>query len=1121
MSKIAERIAKLSPNRQELLSRLLKQGQINLSQAVIMPRVRSSNHAPLSFSQQRLWLFLQLDPDNISYNVPEALLLKGQLNVPALAQSFSEIVRRHEILRTIFQVVSGEPVQVIAAPQPIALEVIDLTPLPWPERQKTAQQLINKEAVRPFDLARGPLLRVKLLKLEDAEHALLMTLHHIVSDGWSSSLMVHELTTLYKAFSFGQNSPLPELPIQYADFAMWQRDWLSGEVLEEQLSYWRKKLSGALPVLELPADRLRPAIQRYQGATEGLDLPETLSRKLKDLSNDQGATLFMTLLAAFKVLVYRYTGQTDICVGMPIANRNRSETEKLIGFFLNNLVLRSDLKGNPTFQSFLAQVREETLNAYAHQDMPFEKLVEELQPERSLSYMPLFQLMFMVQNAFSEDLLLQDLSISEMNIDIKTTKYDLSLYINEIGDEIFALAVYDSDLFNAATIKRLLRHYQILLEGIVANPQQHIAELPLLTKEEQRLLAEVNDTRTKYPDEMRLHELFEKQAAHRPEAIAVVCDGRELTYGELNRQANRLARSLRRRGTGPEIMVGILMERSLELVVGLLGVLKAGGAYVPLDLNYPKQRLALMLEETRVSLILSQEHWRKSLPEFNGEVLCLDRDFTLCRDEEANNLATVNSPDSLAFVFYTSGSTGKPKGVMATQRSAVNYLASVVRDYEVSPEAVVLQTASLSFDASVRDIIGPIVAGAKLVLVPDRDVKDPLALCSKIKEHRVTCVLSITPTMLRGLTDAAVETGTTGEILRVILTSGESLSLSECARVRKVFGKRAAIVNQYGATECTMSSTRYRVPESQSSGTSLAGKPIANSKVFILDPHLQQCPVGVPGEIYLGGVGVARGYLQSPGLTALKYVPDPFSEEHGARLYRTGDLGRFLPDGNIELHGRIDRQVKVRGIRIEPGEIETVLNDHENVREAAVIVREDTPGNQRLVAYVVLRQPDNHLRDFVKARVPDHMVPAAFMVLDRLPLTPNGKIDHAALPIPDQASFASSKEFVAPRTQVEETLAQIWRELLEVARVGIHDNFFELGGHSLLATQVASRIRKTLKVELPLRVLFDSPTIADLAANVESMSRIESNEMERLAQLLKRIDQLSIDETRVLLEGAS
>lgn len=454
---------------------------------------------------------------------------------------------------------------------------------------------------------------------------------------------------------------------------------------------------------------------------------------------------------------------------------------------------------------------------------------------------------------------------------------------------------------------------------------------------------------------------------------------------------------------------------------------------------------------------------------------------------------------------------------MATQRSAVNYLADVVREYKVSADDVVLQAASLSFDASVRDILGPIVAGAKLVLVPDGDVKDPFVLFSKIKEHRVTCVLSITPTMLRSLTDAAIETGATDETLRLILTSGESLSLSECARVRAVLGEHISIVNQYGATECTMSSTRYRVPESQSSGMALAGKPIANSEVYILDPQLRQCPVGVPGEIYIGGVGVARGYLQSPDLTAQKYIPS----SNGARLYRTGDLGRFLPNGEIELHGRVDRQVKVRGIRIEPAEIETVLTDHENVREAAVIVREDSPGNQRLVAYVVLRQPDNHLRDFVKVRVPDHMVPAAFVVLDKLPLTPNGKVDHAALPLPDQSSFASSKEFVAPRTQVEETLAQIWKELLGIAHVGIHDNFFELGGHSLLATQVVSRIRKTLKVELPLRVMFDAPTIAGLATNLEPMSRMESDEMERLDQLLKQIDQLSLDETRVLLEGAS
>jgi amino acid adenylation domain-containing protein len=1126
MSKIAERIAKLSPDRQKLLSRLLKKDDIDLSQAVIIPRVRNSNLAPLSFSQQRLWLFLQLDPENISYNVYEAIVLKGHLQVPALAQSFSEIVRRHEVLRTTFQVVSGEPMQVIAEPHPIALEVIDLRQLPRQERDQTAQRLTDEEARRPFDLARGPLLRVKLLKLEDEEHILLTTVHHIVSDGWSSGILSHELTTLYKAASLGHSSPLPELPIQYADFALWQRDWLSGEVLEQQLGYWRNKLSRALPVLELPSDHLRPAVQSYRGAGEALALPETLSRKLKNLSNDEGVTLFMTLLAAFMVLVHRYTGQTDICVGVPIANRNRAETENLIGFFVNNLVLRTDLKGNPTFHSFLAEVGKETLQAYAHQDMPFEKLVEELQPERSLSYMPLFQLMFMVQNARSGDLALQDLNPSEVDISVTTTKYDLSLSVTEVDNHLFAFAVYNSDLFDPSTIQRLLKHYQVLLEGIVANPQQHIEELPLLLEEELRLFDEVNNTQTEYPDGKCLHELFEEQAARTPEAIAVVCEQRQLTYRELNEQADKLAAFLRQRGVGAETIVGILMERSAEMVIALLSVLKSGGAYLPLDLNYPKQRLALMLEETQVSLVLTQEQWQKSLPEFNGEVLCLDSDpvWSSSFSSSAENSLKAElrtTADSLAFVFYTSGSTGKPKGVMATQRSAVNYLTSIVHDYEVSPFDTVLQTASLAFDASVRDIIGPLIAGAKLVLVPDNDVRDPFALRSKIEEHGITCILSITPTVLRSLTDAVADTGTKSETLRLILTSGESLSVSECARVRAVLGERISIVNQYGATECTMSSTRYRVPETQSSGIALAGKPIANSRVYILDPHFRQCPVGVPGEVHIGGTGVARGYLMSPALTALKYIPDPFAEEAGARLYRTGDVGRFLPTGDIELHGRVDRQVKVRGIRIEPGEIEMVLNDHDNVREAAVIVREDTPGNQRLVAYVVLRQPDNHLRAFVKSRVPDHMVPAAFVVLDKLPLTPNGKVDHAALPSPDQTSFDSLNEFVAPRTHVEETLAQIWREILGVARVGIHDNFFELGGHSLLATQVVSRIRKTLKVDLPLRAMFDSPTIAGLAPHVESMSRTESDEMEKLAQLLARIDQLSVDETKVLLEGAS
>lgn len=1116
MSKIAERIAKLSPDRQQLLTRLLKQDQIDLSQAVIMPRVRNSNHAPLSFAQQRLWLVLELDPDNIAYNIPEAFLVKGRLDVTVLARSFTEIVRRHEILRTTFQVIDGEPQQVIGPPQPMTLEVVDLSRVPRLDRDAAAQRLIDEEAVQLFDLTRGPLLRVKLLKLDDAEHTLLITVHHIVSDGWSHGILFHELTTLYDAFKRNEPSPLPELPIQYADFAQWQREWLAGDVLEEQLTYWREKLSGALPVLELPSDRLRPAVPSHRGAVEQFDLPATLTRQLQSLSKEESTTIFMTLLAAFKVLVHRYTGQTDISVGMPIANRNRAETENLVGFFVNNLVLRSDLSGNPTFQSFLAHLRGETLNAYAHQDMPFEKLVEELQPERSLSYMPLFQLMFMVQNTPPGEFEHQDLSLSEIDVHVASSKYDLSVFINEVEDYLFGFILYNTDLFDAATIKRLLGHYRILLESIVVNREQHIAEVPLLTEGEQQTFAEVNNTRVEFPEGKRLHELFEASSLRRPEAIAVVFEGRALTYRELNQQANSLAQRLRRRGVGPETIVGILLERSLDLVVALLAVLKAGGAYFLLDLNYPKQRLALMLEETRVHLILTKQRWRNSLPEFDGEALCLD----WLRDDAANNLATVNHPESLAFVHFTSGSTGKPKGVMATQRSAVNYLTFIVRNYELSENDVVLQTASLSFDASVRDIIAPLLAGAKLILVPDKYVKDPFALLSKVQTHGVTCVLSMAPTMLRSLTDAAAETGSSGETLRLILTSGESLSLSECARVRSVLSELVAIVNQYGATECTMSSTQFRAPEDQSSGVALAGKPIANSQVYILDPHFQRCPIGVPGEIYIGGAGVARGYLLSPDLTARKYIPDPFGDTPGARLYRTGDLGRFLPSGDIELHGRVDRQVKVRGIRIEPAEIEAVLKDHEHVRDAVVILREDTPGNQRLVAYVVLRQPGANLRAFMKTRVPDYLVPTSFVVIEKLPLTPNGKVDYAALPIPDVTSFESTKEFAGPRTPVEETLEQIWKEILEVARVGIHDNFFELGGHSLAATQVVSRIRKTLKVDLPLRAIFDSPTIAELAAHVESI-RQEPDDTEKLARLLEQMDQLSINEIRVLLEGAS
>jgi amino acid adenylation domain-containing protein len=729
--------------------------------------------------------------------------------------------------------------------------------------------------------------------------------------------------------------------------------------------------------------------------------------------------------------------------------------------------------------------------------------------------------MFMMQNASSGQLELQELSLSEIDVGVTGAKYDLSLSMTESEEGLNGSLIYNCDLFDATTIRRLLGHFQTLLEGIASDPQQRLFDLPLLTESERRqLLVEYNRTQSDYPRERCIQQLFEEQAARRPEAVALQFDGVEISYGELNKRANRLAHHLRRRGVGPEVTVGILMGRSRELVVGLLGVLKAGGAYVPVDVNYPARRLSLMLEEAGAHILLTQERWRDRLTEFKGEVLSIDAEQTLCVGEQTTNLEPLNNPEHLAYIYYTSGSTGRPKGVLSTHRGVVNYLAFVVRNYELTERDVVLQVASLTFDASVRDILAPLVAGAKLVLVGDDDARDPLLLLSKITEQRVTCILSIVPALLHTLLESAAGAVQLYETLRLILASGEHLLLSECLRARSVFGRQLSIFNQYGATECTMSQTFHRVHETNPQGVAPAGKPIFNTQVFILDRQLNLCPVGVAGEVHIGGIGMARGYLLSPELTALKFIPHPHAEEAGARLYKTGDLARYLPDGNIELFGRLDHQLKVRGMRVEPGEIESALCGHENVRASVVIAREDAPGDKRLVAYVVLRHQHEgeDLRAFLKERVPEHMLPSAFVMLDALPLNTNGKVDRAALPAPEKSATVSSKTYVAPRTTVEELLCDIWAEILGVEQVGIEDNFFELGGHSLLATQVMSRIRQTLRIELPLRSLFEQPTVATLAATLEPDARSELSEMEKLAQILKRVDELSPDEARALLE---
>ncbi len=1055
---------------------------------------------PASFAQQRLWFIDSLMPGSALYNVPAVMRLVGALDVRALKKSLNEIAQRHEVLRTTFVSVDEQPMQLIAPFLDLPLPVATLQQKDKAASDAEVVRLAAEESQRPFDLSHGPLLRASLLRLAEREHVLFLTMHHIVSDGWSMGVLYRELEQLYRAYSARLASPLPELPIQYADYASWQRQWLQGPTLENQLEYWKAQLNGAPPLLELAADRARPALQSFKGARQTRILPNRLGAALKTVSRREGATLFMALFAAFKVLLSRYTRREDIVIGSPIAGRTRAETEDLIGFFVNTLVLRSDLSGNPGFRELLHRVRETALSAYAHQDLPFEKLVEELNPERSMSHSPLFQVMFVLHNTGSRELRLPGITVSELEFEHKSAKFDLSVAVVESVDELRLDADFSTELFDVETIARLLGHYRTLLEGIVADPDQRLSDLPLLTQpERQQLLIDWNDTGTDYPRHSTVSDLFETQVEKTPDAIALVFQNKELTYAELNRRANQLAHHLISLGVGPEVLVGVCVERSLEMVVALLGILKAGGAYLPLDPSYPEERLAFMLDDGNVTVLITQEKLEASLPRYRAKLIileCLAADPQHCPD--TNPEPKVN-PDHLAYVIYTSGSTGTPKAVMVPHRGVVRLVKDT--DYaDFDAAQTFLQFAPISFDASTFEIWGALLNGARLVVFPPHTPSlDELA--DALTHDKIT-TLWLTASLFHLMVDHHLER-LTG--LRQLLAGGDVLSVSH---VRKFLPAASGcrLINGYGPTENTTFTCCHTVtPQSIVSSVPI-GRPIANTQVYILDPQLNPVPIGVPGELHIGGAGLARGYLSRHELTQEKFIPNPFSEERGARLYKTGDLVRYLADGNIEFLGRIDHQVKIRGFRIEPGEIEAVLNRHAQVNACAVIAREDTPRDKRLVAYVVAAEEnapgDARLRDHLKQTLPDYMLPSAFVVLDKLPLTPNGKLDRKSLPAPECRAEAS---YVAPRTPTQETLAAIWAEVLKLDKIGIHDNFFELGGHSLLATQVISRIRASLKVELPLRSLFERPTVAELAA-VIAHTLMENISEEEIANLLNEVE---------------
>jgi amino acid adenylation domain-containing protein/non-ribosomal peptide synthase protein (TIGR01720 family) len=903
---------------------------------------------PTSFSQQRLWFFSQLEPGNPFYNMPAAVLLKGSLNVETLKRSFQETVRRHEALRTTFCTVDGKPVQVIHPTLNFALPVTDLRELPPAKREAEVQKLTAEEALQHFNLAKGPLLRANLLHLDSEEYILLLTLHHIVFDGWSIGVLLRELAALYEAFSTGKPSPLAELPIQYADFAVWQREWLGGDRARIDLAYWKQQLEGAPPLLELPTDRPRPPVQTYRGAKHSFLLSKALTEALNSLSRKENVTLFMTLLAAFKTLLYRYTGQADIVVGAPIANRNRAELEELIGFFVNTLVLRTDLSDTPTFRELLARIREVMLEAYAHQDLPLEQLMEELQPQRDLSYNPLFQVSFVLQNAPLPIQHLPGMTLIVLEVDNQTSKFDLAVNLEEKPDGISANFEYSTDLFDAATICRMAGHFQRLLEEIAANPDRCIEELPLLTENERyQLLREWNDAPVDYPRDRCIHQLFEQQAERTPDAVAVVFEDQKLTYRELNERANQLAHYLRSLGVGPEVLVGICVERSLEAIVGLLGILKAGGAYVPLEPTYPKERLSFMLEETQVSVLLTQAHLAESLPAHQAHLICLDSDWEIIAQHGEENPAALVTSSNLAYIIYTSGSTGKPKGASVTQRGVVR-LVKGSNYANLSAEEVFLQLAPISFDAATFEIWGSLLNGARLVVMPAH-TPSLQELGQAIRQNQIT-TLWLTAGLFHLMVDEQLENL---KQVQQLLAGGDILSVSHVLKLLRE-AKGCRLINGYGPTENTTFTCCYSITDASQIVNSVSiGCPISNTQVYILDSLLQPVPIGVPGELYIAGDGLARGYFKRPELTARAFISNPFSDEPDARLYKTGDRARYLPDGNIEYLGRIDSQVKIRGYRIELGEIEETLRHHPAVQDAAAIARDEGSGNKRLVAYVV------------------------------------------------------------------------------------------------------------------------------------------------------------------------
>jgi amino acid adenylation domain-containing protein len=1112
---ITQQISKLTPEKRQLLQQILDNKQ-TLSQPSspidYANQAHKTRKIPLSFSQERLWFFEHFSPNSCAYNINRVVKLIGNLNIKALEKSLQTIVNRHEILRTVFIEKNGIPYQKIIKNPPFKLNFINLSSINDQHKEAKLNQLIHQELRKSFNLTQDLMLRTSLYCLSPEEYIFCITIHHIASDGWSLGIFSKDLSELYNSFCQNQASNLPDLPLQYADFSLWQRNYFQGEKLEENLVYWRKKFQQNIPILNLPTDRPRPAIQSFKGSKYCLKIDAELTAKLKKLSRELKVTLFIVLLTAFNILLYRYSGEEKIIIGSAIAGRNYLALENLIGFFVNTLALKTDLSNNPSFVELLSRVKRTVQEAYINQELPYEKLIQELNPTRDLNRNALTQIGFSFQNTPENPLNLSGLKISSYGIekginkqnlslasylntpDNGTSRQDLTLLLKEEDGEIGGVLEYNNDLFDEDTIKRFTSHFQVLLEGIINNPNQKISHLPLLTaREKQQILIDWNKTEANYPKDKCIHQLFEEQVAKTPDNIAVVFEEQQLTYRQLNEKANQLGHYLQKLGVKPETLVGICLERSLAMIIGVLGILKAGGAYVPLDPDYPQERLQFMIEDSQISILLSQEKLVTLLQFKRKNIIELDQDWQLIQREKKNNLEKAVKSDNLAYVIYTSGSTGKPKGVLIEHKGVVNIIYHRINKLlKVEDLETYAQTSSLTFDASVVQIFPSLFIGQKIVIV-----ESLIALPNKEYFDCISALHS-TPSGI----ETILENRDLPKNIKVVVIGGDKASDVLINKLNS-YCSLPKILHTYGPTEITIYCTAILWQKNSNNFKKISiGKPIANTQVYILNQDLQLLPIGIVGEIYVSGVGLARGYLNRPELTAEKFMENPYGE---GRLYKTGDLACYLPDGNIKFLGRVDHQVKIRGFRIELGEIEFNLNQHPQIKETVVIAKENEQGDKYLVAYLIAKetQPEiKELREFLGQKLPGYMIPSSFVFLNQFPLTPNGKIDRKALPEPDFEANRE-KEFIVPRNEIEIKLAEIWQEVLKIDTIGVHDNFFTLGGHSLLATQVVSRIRDIFQIDFPLKTLFEFPTIEQLSKYLTIVFSTQINAKKISAKLYK------------------